>query len=377
MHVTIEKKILVKSLGKIHSIVERRNSIPILANVKLQAVKDSVFFSVTDMDLYAVDEVPATVTESGDVTLPIHTLFEIIKKLPETALIDITFNKQNSGEGAVVKAGKMECSLPVLPAEEFPSFTETEYNNKFTLEAKKLKNLLTTTKYAISTEETRYYLNGVFIYSFTKEKGKSFLKAVATDSHRLATSEIELETTNSNVSGIIIPRKTVNELIKLLEDTDSAVELSISTNRIMVIIDSLKLSSKLIDGKFPDYNKAIPTQNNKQFEVGAKALFEAIDLVTTISFDKTKAVKFSISPTKIVLSVHNSVNGASKALQEVEASYSSDPIEIAFNGKYVLDVLSVISGAVVDFSVSNSNAAVLIKDSSDSSSIHIIMPMQV
>ncbi|WHQ47069.1 MAG: DNA polymerase III subunit beta [Candidatus Midichloria sp.] len=377
MHITIEKKILVKSLWKIHSIVERRNSIPILANVKLKAVGSSVFFSVTDMDLYAVDEVPATVTESGSVTLPMHTLFEVIKKLSETALIEIAFSKQHPGEGAVVTSGKMECSLPVLPAEEFPSFTETEHSNKFTLEAKKLKNLLTTTKYAISTEETRYYLNGVFLYSFTKEDSKTFLKAVATDSHRLAASEIELEASNSNVSGIIIPRKTVNELIKLLEDTDSAIELSISNNRIMVIIDSLKLSSKLIDGKFPDYNKAIPTQNNKQFEVGAKALFEAIDLVTTISFDKTKAVKFSISATKIVLSVHNSVNGASRALQEVEASYNSEPIEIAFNGKYVLDVLSVISGAVVSFSVSSSNAAVLIRGSSDASSIHIIMPMQV
>ena len=377
MHLTIEKRILVKSLAKLHSIVERRSSIPILANVKLKAVSNNAFLSVTDMDLYAVDEVPATVLESGNITIPVHTLFEIIKKLPDSASIDIIFNKQNMGEGALVKSAKMECYLPVLPVEEFPNFTEIEYKNKFTLEAKKLKSLFVNIKYAISAEETRYYLNGAFLHSTENNQGQFVLRAVATDSHRLASAEIELNKDVGIITGIIIPRKTVNELIKLLEDSDSTVELYLATNRIMIIVDSLKLSSKLIDGKFPDYNKAIPIQHNKQLEVGVKALFDAIDLVTTISFDKTKAVKFNISSSKILLSVHNSINGASKASQEIEASYNAETLEITFNGKYILDVLAVISGAVVNFAVSNSNSAVLIKDGADSSAMHIIMPMQI
>ena len=377
MHLIIEKKILVKSLSKIHSIVERRNSIPILANVKLKAIGNSAFLSVTDMDLYAVDEIPATISESGSVTLPVHTLFEIIKKLPENASVEIIFNKQNIGDGALVKSAKMECYLPVLPAEEFPSFAEAEYKNKLSIEAQKFKSLFINTKYAISAEETRYYLNGVFLHSIENDRGEFVLRAVATDSHRLAAAEIPLDKEVGDISGIIIPRKTVSELIKLLDDSNATIDLHLANNRIMVIIDGLKLSSKLIDGKFPDYHKAIPAQHNKLLEIGAKALFDAIDLVTTISFDKTKAVKFHISPSKVMLSVHNSVNGASKASQEVEASYNADSFEITFNGKYILDVLAVINGAVVNFAVSNSNSAVLIKDGSDQSAMHIIMPMQI
>ena len=377
MHITIEKKILVKSLAKLYSIVERRSSIPILANVKLKAIDNSVFFSVTDMDLYAVDEVSAIVIESGSTTIPVHTLFEIIKKLPDNTSVDIVFNKHKIGEGALVKSAKMECYLPVLPAEEFPSFAEIEYKNKFILEAKKLKSLFVNTKYAISAEETRYYLNGVFLHFTHNEQEKFVLRAVATDSHRLAIAEIELDKETSNITDIIIPRKTANELIKLLDDNDKIVELHLDTNRIMIIVDSLKLSSKLIDGKFPDYNKAIPIQHNKQLQVGAKALFNAIDLVTTISFDKTKAVKFNIFPSKIVLSVHNNINGASKAAQEVEASYNAEPIEITFNGKYILDVLAVVNGVVVNFALLNSNSAILIQDSTDNSVMHIIMPMQI
>ena len=377
MYIIIEKKVLVKSLGKIHSVVERRNSIPILANVKLEALSNSVLLSVTDMDLYVVDEIDATIQERGSVTMPVHTLFEIIKKLPDAASIEIKFNEDCIGDGAKIKSGAMECSLPVLSPEEFPSFMEIEYSNQINFEAAKFLSLLTTTRYAISTEETRYYLNGIFLHSFAKEEGKSVLRAVATDSHRLAIAEIELQENFDNISGIIIPKKTVNELIKLLEGVNSNIEINISSNRIMIIIDNLKLSSKLIDGKFPDYNKAIPAQNNQLLEVDSKALFGGIDLVTTISFDKTKAVKFNISTEKIALSVHNNVNGSSKASQEIEANYNSEPLEIAFNGKYVLDVLSVMKGSLVNFSVTNTNSAVLVKDAVDSSSMHIIMPMQV
>ena len=306
-----------------------------------------------------------------------HTLFDFAKKLPDTASVEMLFDDNNIGAGVTIKSDKVECSLPVMPPLDFPAFSAIIDGRMFKFNAQALRTLLVSTRYAISNEESRYYLNGVFI-DFIHENGKNLVRAVATDVHRLSMAEMAVDENCQGIDGIIIPKKTVNELIKLLETTSDEVMVHTSSSRVMFEFDNFKMSSKLIDGKFPDYGKAISADpSNKVLEVDTKALFDAVNLVTTVSFDKTKAVKFNISHNKILLSVYNNINGFSKASQELGAIYDDSPAEIAFNSKYVMDALTVVSGPKARFAFANSGSAVVIHDASSEAVVHVIMPMQI
>lgn len=379
MQIIVEKKLLSKVLGRLNPIVERRNTIPILSNVKIEASDDNQLkISVTDMDLYVTDSCQCEVKIHGAVTVPMHTLFEIIKKLPDEAKISIKSNDHDNNEAVMLTSGTVKCTLPTLPASDFPQFVESEYSSDFSVDAQSLRYLLHSTKYAMSTEETRYYLNGVYFHvAMSANTQKKVLRAVATDSHRLAMTDIEIPIGAETMYGIIIPKKAVNEIIRILDEFDQQVIINVSRNKMMILAGTMRFCSKLIDGKFPDYNKAIPANNDKVLEIGSKELAEGVEIVTIISSDKVKAVKLHIDNNKVLLSSHSNHNGHSKASQELGASYHSAAIDISFNGKYILDLLSSIDTPIITFLLSNESSAVIVKSSANHSFTHIIMPMQL
>jgi DNA polymerase-3 subunit beta len=378
MKIVIKKSSLLKALNHVQSVVEKRNAIPILANVKLEAKDGQITLTTTDMDISITETVEATVENPHPTTFPVLTLYEIVKKIPEDAEITLESTPDNNNQASVVlvKFASSKFSLPCLPTEEFPNFEIGNTNHNFKLQANVLKVLFNKTRHAISQEETRYYLNGIYLHS-VESNGIQVLRAVATDGHRLARAETKLPEGAEDIPGIIVPKKTVNELIKLLEDYDGEVNISLSTNKAIFEVGASKLASKLIDGKFPDYNRVIPAENDKEFETSCKDLAKSIELVISVSNDKTRAVKLDIEPSKVVLSASSEMNGNASGTQSIPANYNSDPLSIGFNSRYVLDSLSVIEGDTVKFKLSNNNGAVVVKDSANDDSLFILMPMQV
>lgn len=377
MKFVILNKLLIKALNHVQSVVERRNAIPILANVKIEVSKDGITLTTTDMDISIKDTVDATVTKAGSTTVPAHMLYEIIRKLPDN--LEVKFNKPKDDSSNVdLTIGSSEFLLPCLPIDEFPNFEIGEYTHSFQINSEVLKVLFSKTRHAVSTEETRYYLNGVYFHAATDENGVPQLRAVATDGHRLAWAQSIQPEGCQDMPGIIIPRKTVGEIVKLLEDYVGDVKISISSNKITFQVGSSILHSKLIDGKFPDYNRVIPKGNDKSVEVSRDSLARSIDLVISVSNDRTRAVKFNIEPSKLTVSATSEVNGNAKGAQEMDAEYDSEEkLVIGFNSKYVLDSLSVIEGDKVRLSLSNNLGAVIAQDAQEANCKYILMPMQI
>lgn len=365
--INIEKNAFIRALSKIQSVVEKRNTIPILANVKIEAASNAVTLTVTDMDLVATQEIEAAVNTEGSLTVPALTLYDIIRKLPEGAQINL--NADSASSRLIVKSGSSKFTLSYLPSEDFPVIAEGDLTHKFTLDVKTFVRLVEKTKFAMSNEETRYYLNGVYLHVMNGN-----LRAVATDGHRLASIEIPAPEGSSEMPGVIIPRKAVNELAKLLEGQDK-VTISVSESKIKFTANKIELLSKVVDGTFPDYQRVIPENNKKMLTTNTQALKEAVDRVSTISVDKTKAIKITVSTDNINLFTQG-VEGAS-GNEDVPANYSADTLELGFNSRYVLEMMQQIESTEVQFALDTPNAPALITDPSDSSAVYIIMPMRV
>ncbi len=378
MQFIVKKDDLLKTLNHVQSVVERRNAVPILANVRIDAEKDGgLTLTTTDMDISIQDKMTAQVKQAGSITVPAHTLFEIIRKVSEN--VDVEFTKDKKDTSNVnLKVGSSEFTLPCLPVDEFPSFGDIgQTSHSFSIHSAVLKTLFSKTRHAISTEETRYYLNGVYLHPTTDE-GTPVLRAVATDGHRLARAQTIQPEGCQDMPGIIVPKKTVGELVKLLEDFVGEVQVSLSQNKIVYILGDITLSSKLIDGKFPDYDRVIPKNNDKTLEVSRDRLARSIDLVISITNDKTRAVRLNIEPNKVVVNASSEMNGNAKGAQEIDANYSSNEnLSIGFNSKYVLDSLSAIEGDTVKLSLSNNLGAVIAQDIKENNCLYILMPMQV
>jgi len=378
MKFVVKKDDLLKTLNHVQSVVERRNAVPILSNVKIDANSESgnLTLTTTDMDISIQDSLPATVTKSGSITVPAHTLFEIVRKVSENC--DVTLTKDESDTSNVdITVGSSEFTLPCLPSDEFPNFEVGDSSHKFTINSQVLKTLLSKTKHAISTEETRYYLNGTYLHTTTDE-GTPVLRAVATDGHRLARAQTVQPDGCQDMPGIIIPRKTVGELVKILEEFSGDIQISLSQNKIVFLIGGITLSSKLIDGKFPDYDRVIPKNNDKTLEISRDKLARAIDLVISVSNDKTRAVRLNIESGKVLVNASSEMNGNAKGAQEVAANFdSTEAVSIGFNSRYVLDSLAAIEGDTVKMSLSNGLGAVAAHDTKESNCLYILMPMQV
>jgi DNA polymerase-3 subunit beta len=366
---TIDRALFLKALGHVQSVVEKRNTIPILSNVKLEAFEGGVSLTTTDMDIAITEKIAADVYEEGALTVPAHTLYEIIRKLPDGSQIVLQGNAATDGK-LKISSGSCNFSLSCLPITDFPVMDSGDMSHKFTLTSAELVALIDKTKFAISTEETRYYLNGIFLHAKSDT-----LCSVATDGHRLAKIEIDLPEGAAGIPGVIVPRKTVAELTKLIADGEADIEVSVSSSKICFICKDAVLLSKLIDGTFPDYDKVIPSGNDKVMSINAAALAKAVDRVSTISFDKTKAIKLAVTSGKLTLSAANEENGT--ACEEIEVSYSSSPVEVGFNSRYILDMMSGIEGETVEFIFADGAAPVLVKDNADATSLYVIMPMRI
>ena len=372
MKLTIERGALLKTLGHVQSVVERRNTIPILSNVLVEAAEGRLSLTATDMDLTIVDWVAAEVAEPGATTTPAHTFYDIVRKLPEGAQVEI--GSAGDGNQIAVRSGRSVFTLATLPREDFPASGEAELPYSFTVDPKELRHLIDRTRFAISTEETRYYLNGIYLHA-GESGGVPVLRAVATDGHRLARFEMPLPEGAADLPGVIVPRKAVGEVRKLIEETEEAVEIGLSDTRIRVGFDSTVLTSKLIDGTFPDYERVIPTGNDKMLQVDCLSFREAVDRVSTISSEKSRAVKLMIEGETITLTANSPENGT--ATEEVPAAYKGPAMEIGFNSRYLLDIAQQIEGGEAEISLADSASPTIMRDTADSSALYVLMPMRV
>ena len=376
MKLTIERGALLKSLGHVQNVVERRNTIPILSNVLLEAGSNALGLTATDMDLTIIERVPVSVGANGAATVPAHTLYDIVRKLPEGSQVEI--GGEGDGAQATVRAGRSKFTLPTLPREDFPATSGGDLPHRFSVSAKELRSLIDRSKFAISTEETRYYLNGIYLHVAEAPggaKGGGHLRAVATDGHRLARVEMAAPAGAVGMPGVIVPRKTVGDLRKLIDETEEQIEVSLSDTRIRFAFDAVTLSSKLIDGNFPDYQRVIPTGNDKTMTVDRRMFAEAVDRVSTIASEKSRAVKISLKKGSMVLSASSPEYGS--ANEELEIVYDGSPIEIGFNARYLLDITSQLQGSEAEFKLADAASPTLMGDASDASALYVLMPMRV
>jgi len=373
MKITVERGAFLKALGHVQSVVERRNTIPILSNVMLEAGKGRLKLSATDLDIEIVESLPSDVLRNGAATAPAHMLYDIVRKLPEGAQVQAELLAQEGGRLAI-SSGSVRFELACLPKEDFPQMAAGALPHRFRLGVDDLKRLIDKTRFAISTEETRFYLNGIYLHA-AKEGKKATMRAVATDGHRLARLELELPDGATDMPGVIVPRKTINELRKLLDDAEGAVDVSLSDTKIQFVSDGVELTSKLIDGTFPDYQRVIPASNDKVLTLDSREFSHSVDRVSTISADKTRAVKLSVGKDKLTLSVVNPESGT--ATEELGATYSASALEIGFNARYLLDITSQIEGKDVRFLLSDAGSPTLIEDTDDEGTLYVLMPMRV
>ncbi|QKD00049.1 DNA polymerase III subunit beta [Mesorhizobium loti] len=372
MRVILERSNLLKSLNHVHRVVERRNTIPILSNVLLSAEGASLEMKATDLDLEVTEATPAKVERGGATTVPAHLLYDIVRKLSDGA--EVMLKTDEDGNAMTVTSGRSSFRLQCLPQSDFPELSAGSFSHIFRLDSVALRGLIEKTQFAISTEETRYYLNGIYLHTH-EVGGKLKLRSVATDGHRLARAEIDAPAGSEGMPGIIIPRKTVSELQKLVDDPDIAVTTELSDTKIRFTIGSVVLTSKLIDGTFPDYQRVIPTGNDKKLILDRQSFAAAVDRVSTISSERGRAVKLSISEGQVTLAVNNPDSGS--ATEELSADYSSDPIEIGFNAKYLLDVAAQLTGTEAKFMLADAGSPTLIHDMADETALYVLMPMRV
>ena len=370
MKLTIERAALLKSLAHVQSVVERRTTIPILSNVRLEAAGGTLGVTTTDMDIAVVERVRATVGQEGATTASAHLLYDIVRKLPEGAQVEIAV----ADDHLTLVSGHAQFTLPSLPADEFPVMSEGEFSHRFSIAAKALARIIDKTRFAISTEETRYYLNGIYLHA-PADVDEPVLRAVATDGHRLSRVDGPLPDGAAGMPGIIVPRKTVSELRKLIDEAESEVEVAVSESKLRFTFDDIVLTSKVIDGTFPDYERVIPADNENVLEVAEETFSRAVDLVATISTEKTRSIKLSLSRNRLVVSANSPDSGS--ATEEIPVDYDATDLEIGFNSRYLLEMAGQVDGEKIRFLMADSASPTVLRDTGDSGALYVLMPMRV
>ena len=373
MKISIERGTLLKAVSQAQSVVERRNTIPILANILIDADGDHVQFRATDLDIEVVDRASAQVEKAGATTVAATTFHDIVRKLPDGALVTLTLDSE--GGRLMVNAGRSNFELATLPKEDFPVMASSEYASNFTTSAAILRRLFDKTKFAISTEETRYYLNGVYMHVVDGSEGGNVLRCVATDGHRLARIDADLPAGASAMPGVIVPRKTVGELLKLLEYDEVDIAVSVSETKVRFATPNITLTSKVIDGTFPDYTRVIPQDNTRKLEVDAAEFAQAVDRVATVSSERSRAVKLQLDADKLVLSVNAPDSGAGE--EELAVAYNDEPLEIGFNAMYLHEVALQVDRENAVFLFDSAGDPTLMREGNDQSAVYVVMPMRV
>lgn len=373
MKFTVERILLQRALAHIQGVAEKRNTIPILANVLLEHTGDALRLTATDMEIAIVEEVASQASKAGSVTVSASILFDIVKKLPDPIL---EFEQIEEGSPLILRAGRFKTDLFTLPVDDFPPMVAGELPYNFTITTKTLRFLIDRSKFAMSTEETRYYLNGIYFHVSDEEEG-SCLRAVATDGHRLARVQAELPSGAEKMPGIIIPRKTITELRKLLDNNDDTVKISLSESRIQFLVGSVLLTSKLVDGTFPDYERVIPQRNSHLLRITRQSLSDAVGRVSAISQDRVRPIRMKISKHHLTLTSESSDQGeAQEELDENHVTYDAQPLEIGFQARYLTDILDQIN-IEAEFVLESSSSPTLIRDTEQPSALYVLMPLRV
>ena len=371
MKISVERSALLKAMSRAQGVVERRTTIPILSNVLLEAEEDRLAIRATDLDVETLETVPAVVERAGATTAPAHMLHEIVRKLPDGAQAELSDLPEARLE---IRAGRSDFRLATLPREDFPVMASADYAVSFEAPAPVLRRLFDKARFAISTEETRYYLNGVYMHVAEGAEGPA-LRCVATDGHRLARVDAPLPEGAEAMPGVIVPRKTVLELRKLLEDDETVVQVSVSETKVRFAADGVSLVSKVIDGTFPDYSRVIPQANPRRLEVDAAEFAKAVDRVATVSSERSRAVKMALTEDRLVLSVTAPDSGA--ATEELAVAYGDEALEIGFNAKYLLEIAGQVDRENAVFLFNASGDPTLVREGDDESAVYVVMPMRV
>ncbi len=375
MEFKINSSDLLKALSHIHGIVEVRHTLPILSNIILKAKDNELSLSSTNLDIYCADKIKAEVSIAGEISVSAVTFFEIVKRLPSGSEVIMTMEE---GENEIIlKCGRSKFNLSTLKTDDFPIISDNDLSTNFVLSADELIRIIDKTKFAVSNEETRYYLNGIFLHKADRNS-IPFLRAVATDGHRLAQYDIPLPQGAEEITGIIIPKKTIFELRKVLDDANGDVSISLNENKIKFTFNDLKIISKVIDGTFPDYTKVIPQNNDKNFKTNNNELKNAIDRVSAVAANeesKSKAIKLSLEDNKLNLSVESQSKGSANEI--IDITYDGDKVDIGFNSKYIIDICNEVDGEEVDISLLDSVSPAIILDKTDENLFFVLMPMRI
>lgn len=369
LHLVVEKTTLLKALAHCQGVVERRNTVPILAHLLLETQENTLKITATDLEIAFIETLPAHVKTQGSVTVSAHLLFDVVRKLPEGAEIEL---KTTEDEATLhLHSARSRYNFACLPPLDFPLMATENLPCRFKIHAKELARLIDKTRFSMSTEETRYYLNGICFHATPD----GFLKAIATDGLRLAQAQVALPPEAATMPQVIVSRKTIYEIRKLIDEIAEDIEISLSANQICFIVGSSILISRLIEGKFPDYEKVIPLSNDKVLETDVKAFAEAIDRISIMSTDKLRPVKIRVEGMTMFISAHSSETGS--AVEEIEVQYTGEPLDFGFNARYILDVTQQIAGPSLQFLIGDETQAILAKDATDDSALYVLMPMRV
>ena len=375
MKLQLSKSNFVKSLSFVQNIVESKATIPILANVLLEAKQGRLNLSATDMDITIFDKIKINNIESeGSTSVPAQILYNVIKELPDDHPIDLSYDQNN--KKLHLMSSKSKFVFSCLSTDEFPISSTETFKISFNLEADILKEIIDKTYFASSNEETRYYLNGLYIHT-TSLNNKNYLRVVATDGHRLAQYQISSPPTiTKNNFGVIVPKKLIFELRKLIDDVKENVKIDLSERKIRFSFNETIIVSKLIDGKFPDYEKVIPKNASNTFSINRKKFLESINRISTISSEKSKAIKLNLNKNKITISANNVEEGGS-GVEEINIKYNGPSLDIGFNSGYLKEIINQFTLEEITILFSDATAPTIIKDSSKSESLYVLMPMRV
>ena len=371
MEAILQKNQFLKALTHVQNVVERRNTIPILANILIIAEGVGLKLIATDLDIELIEEVDAKIEKGGSLTAPAHLVYDIIRKLPDSGEIELI---SNDGKIMTLRAGKSKFSLGCLPKEDFPIIEVENLENELSIDSQKFLKLIDKTRFAISSEETRYFLNGIYFHK-NKDTNDDVLTMVATDGHRLAKIDFNSSDNIVNMPGVIIPRKTIFELSKLLADYSGNIKINVDPNKIIFFVNKSILISKLIDGSFPDYQRVIPDSNNNILKVNRSSFCTAVDRVSTITDDKSPAIKFKLLKDIINMTSVDSESG--QATEDVNVEYSGKEIEIGFNAKYILEMVSNLNDENVILQFNDSSSPLIVKEENSPNLIYVLMPMRV
>ena len=370
MQFVVKRDTLLKSLNFVQGIVEKKNTLPILSNVLLQLKDSKLFIVATDLDIIFYDEISDIQTiKEGSTTTSAAILFDILRKISSNSELKFELKSENK---LSLKSDNADFNLLCLPTDNFPTFSDEFEGKEILVDSNKFLKLLNKTKISISNDDTRHYLNGVYLH-ITEGHGRNFLTGVATDSHRLSSSSLEIE--NSDFNSLILPRKTVFQLCSLLSETNEKLSMQTSDNKIKFTVGKIKLISKVIDGKFPDYKKVVPTSNEKTLVVSSRDFISSIERVASVSLDRKEGVKLSINKDNVQLSVNSANSGDGN--EKINAEFSSGNLNISFNSKYLIDIASEIADKNLKINLKDSVSPVLIEDNSDKNSYYVIMPMKI